>query len=74
MNDNYSSVSSDFHSLDNESISSVVNLNSFKLLSLNVCGLKNKLEYPEFKTMLNMYDIVCLTETKFDNLDVVDDD
>ena len=43
--------------------------NNLHLLSLNVCGLKTKLLYPEFQTLLNTFDIICLTETKLDDFD-----
>ena len=40
-----------------------------KIASLNVCGLMSKLKYPEFCEMLVSNDIICLTETKTDDLD-----
>ena len=38
-------------------------------ISLNVCGLSSKLEYPEFRNTLENYDVVSLCETKLDNAD-----
>ena len=43
-----------------------------KLLSLNVCGIRSKLNYPEFINLINSYDIVGVQETKTDELDTVD--
>ena len=36
---------------------------------LNVCGLKSRLQYPEFSDTLSHYDIFCVTETKLDHND-----
>ena len=38
---------------------------------LNVCGLKSRLQYPEFSDTLSNYDIFCVTETKLDYTDVI---
>ena len=38
---------------------------------LNVCGLKSRLQYPEFSDTLSHYDIFCVTETKLDYTDVI---
>ena len=40
-------------------------------LSINTCGLKSKLRFPEFKNLINSYDIVGVQESKFDDLDSV---
>ena len=48
------------------------NKNCLNLLSLNVCGIRNRILYPEFKSLLSNYDIVCFTETKVDDLDIVE--
>ena len=45
-----------------------------KIVSLNVCGLMSKMKYPEFCEMLVSNDIICLTETKMDDLDSFDFD
>ena len=42
---------------------------SLNLISLNVCGLRNKLYYPEFNELITNYDLVALQETKTDMLD-----
>ena len=39
---------------------------------MNVCGLRKKLNYPEFLNFVCNYDILCFTETKTDNTDVID--
>ena len=45
-----------------------------KIVSLNVCGLMSKMKYPEFREMSVWNDIICLTETKMDDLDSFDFD
>ena len=56
-------------------ISYLNNVNSFvidtdlKILCLNVCGLRKRLEYPEFIELTNDYDICCFQETKTDDYD-----
>lgn len=42
-----------------------------KVLCLNCCGIKTRSNYPEFISLLEGYDIVCLVETKTDNLDQI---
>ena len=44
---------------------------NLKFVSLNVGGLKTKLQCPEFVEYLNDFDIIALQETKLDELDVV---
>ena len=41
---------------------------------MNVCSLKQKLKYPEFKDFINRYDIIGLCETKLTDFDVVEVD
>ena len=36
---------------------------------INVCGLKGKLDIPEFKNNLRLFDISLLCETKLDKID-----
>ncbi|CAG2239753.1 unnamed protein product [Mytilus edulis] len=48
-----------------------VNKDIVHLLSLNVCGLKRKLLYQEFRDLLKCNDLLCLTETKLDDLDEI---
>lgn len=45
-----------------------------KILSLNCCGVKKKLNYSEFQELVKEQDIVCLQETKTDDLDVIEID
>ena len=40
--------------------------------SLNVCSIRRKLLYPEFRELINDYDLFCVTETKLDSYDIVD--
>lgn len=42
-----------------------------RMLSLNVCGVKNKLNYDEFVNLINKHDIVGLTETQTDDTDKI---
>jgi exonuclease III len=42
-----------------------------KVLSLNVCGIKQRLNYPEFADFISSYDIIGLTETKTDDSDEI---
>ena len=46
----------------------------FKIVSLNVCELMSKMNYPEFCEMLVSNEIICLIETKMDDLDSFDFD
>ena len=50
------------------------NCKSFQLKcgSLNVCGIRRKLQYPEFRELISNYDLFCVTESKLDNYDIVD--
>ena len=43
----------------------------FNILALNCCGLKNKLQYPEFQELLSANDIICLIESKTDDTDEI---
>ena len=39
------------------------------MCSINVCGLNSKLRYTILQDYIQKFDIVCLTETKCDNID-----
>ena len=39
------------------------------MCSINVCGLNSKLRYTILQSYIQKFDIVCLTETKCDNID-----
>ena len=47
-------------------------ISELKLLSLNVCGLRNKLRYPEFVELINSYDLIGVQETKLDDADCLE--
>ena len=42
---------------------------SFKAFLLNVCGLKSKIVSNDFEQFLCHYNLLCLTETKLNDLD-----
>ena len=44
---------------------------SLHFASLNVCGLKRKVLFPEFSDLVNKYDLFCVCETKLDKYDVI---
>ena len=48
-----------------------LNENVLKFASLNVCGLKTRLEYPDFVTYFSSFDIICYQETKVDEFDIL---
>jgi hypothetical protein len=41
------------------------------LIGLNCCEIKKRLNYLEFEQMIRKYNIICLVETKTDNIDIV---
>ena len=43
-------------------LTSFENKNCINLLSFNVCGINNRLLYPEFRLLLKCFDLICLTE------------
>ena len=43
---------------------------NIKIGSLNVCGLKRRLEYPDFTKYFENYDILCFMETMLDDSDI----
>lgn len=46
-----------------------VNTNQLTLVSLKVCGLKSKLNCPDFLNFLHKYDIICIQESRLDDVD-----
>ena len=44
---------------------------SLDVLSLNVCGIKSKLFSTDFFNFINDYDIICFTEIKCDDVDMI---
>lgn len=48
-----------------------MNIQKLTLASLNVCGIKRRLCYPDFLDLINDFDIMCLVDTKLDDTDVI---
>ena len=48
-----------------------MDIQKLKLASLNVCGIKRRLCYPDFIDLINGFDIICLVETILDDTDVI---
>ena len=48
-----------------------VNHGVINLLSLNVCGLIRRSQYPDFIELINKYEILCFVETKTDDADEI---
>ena len=44
---------------------------NLKVLAINTCGLRSKLNYPEFVELIHSYDINGVQETKLDNIDSI---
>ena len=44
---------------------------NIKCGSLNVCGVKHRLNYPDFCKLVQNYDIFCVNETKIDKYDTI---
>ncbi len=62
---NSSEVNHSYIETDN-SCHSNIESHDIKCLSLNVCGLRKRLDYPEFITFIEQYDLIALQETKTD--------
>lgn len=41
------------------------------IVSINVCGLKSKLLCTEYVSFINAYDIICVQESKLDDVDLI---
>ena len=50
---------------------STSNMGNLKCGSFNVCGIKRRLHYPEFVSLIKEHDIFCLSETKIDKYDII---
>jgi hypothetical protein len=50
----------------------IQNIYKLKISSLNVCGLKTRIQFPDFILLLNSYDILCVQETKLNSYDIID--
>ena len=66
-----------FRDLNSKSLNSTLKSNTDKpgktnlsIGSLNVCGIKRRIQYPEFQELVNK-DIFCVFETKLDDLDSI---
>ena len=46
-------------------------IESLKIVSINNCGLKSKLACPEFILFIESHDIICVQESKLDDVDSV---
>ena len=44
---------------------------SLNMLSLNCCGIKKRLQYPEFENLVRNHDITCIVESKTDDRDEI---
>ena len=49
----------------------IIKLLIFNSELLNCCGIKAKLNYPQFIEIINDFDILCLVETKIDDCDII---
>ena len=49
-----------------------LNKTVINILTINVCGLKRRIHYPEFLELVNDYDILCFVETKTGDVDEID--
>ena len=48
-----------------------VNIKHLTVVSLNVCGLKSKLNCPDFMNFLHDYDVICIQESRLDDVDKI---
>lgn len=83
LNTAYNDVTHDEYSTENSMFdkSTIINSkttevknntdNNLRILSLNVCGLLTKLHCPEFLSLINDYHLICLQESKLDDLDTI---
>ena len=44
---------------------------NLRIISINVCGLKSKVTCPEFISLIENHDIICVQESKLDDVDCV---
>ena len=47
------------------------NQKTIKCASLDACGLRRKVQYPEFCSLVDQYDLFCVCETKLDTYDEI---
>jgi hypothetical protein len=66
-------IDSDYEAIEgvvfllNSSVDNNSNDNLLRIVCLNCCGIKTRLQYPEFRNLIQSYDIVCFVETKTDD-------
>ena len=65
------SISSDNTLSDKACNLKTYSLKNISIASLNVCGLKRRLEYPEFPELVNNFDVFCVSESKLDKHDII---
>ena len=66
------SLSSNANENENDLSSNFNALKDLQFASLNVCGLKRRVLFPEFSDLVSKYDLFCVCETKLDKYDVID--
>jgi hypothetical protein len=49
-----------------------LNKTVINIITINVCGLIRRIQYPECFELVNDYDIFCFVETKTDDVDEID--
>ena len=65
------SVSGNANINENDPSSSSNALKTLQFVSLNVCGLKRRILFPEFSDLVSKYDLFCVCETKLDKYGVI---
>ena len=53
-----------------ETVQHATQPSTISILSINVCGIKSKISRSEFMDLLNKYDIICMTETRCNDVDM----
>ncbi|CAG2205169.1 unnamed protein product [Mytilus edulis] len=48
---------------------SITDKKAIDILYVNCCGLKHRLQYPEFENLIRKHDVVCFVESKTDDMD-----
>ncbi|XP_063436930.1 uncharacterized protein LOC134718363 [Mytilus trossulus] len=54
-----------------QSQAKATNIQNINIIYINCCGLKHKLQYPEFETLLQKHEILCFVESKTDDMDEI---
>ena len=57
--------------MDNTACERSAQTKQLQIATLNVCGLKTRSQYPEFIELCNNYDLLCFSETKTEQTDVI---